>query len=339
MLVADRLEALFRATAIHGNPEFYDPALFPWVENLKARTPAIQQELFSLLADVARLPNFQDISPDQVFLTQDCNWKAFMFSGYGESSPLNRKLCPATAAALDAIPGMTSAFFSILAPGKKIPPHRGPYNGVLRCHLGLLIPDGDCRIRVGSQTRSWETGEVLIFDDTYEHEVANNTDYWRVVLFIDFLRPLPLIPHLLNRAVLRLLRKHRFVQDGVKNQKSWEASYHRPHGGKTTALRPKPGGRLPTSSASQNLHSNDRVSHQYSHLDDLSAEELSDHANRLLMHARTTHEKARENGDETEEHVQRIAALLQEARYANARRSTLYLMQKLTHRLSTDDEG
>ena len=91
------------------------------------------------------------------------------------------------------IPGMTTAMFSILSPRKHILDHRGPYKGVLRYHLGLIVPEDAerCRIRVGEDVRHWEEGKSMIFDDTFNHEVWNDTDETRVVLFVDVLRPLP----------------------------------------------------------------------------------------------------------------------------------------------------
>jgi ornithine lipid ester-linked acyl 2-hydroxylase len=63
--------------------------------------------------------------------------------------------CPHTAALLETIPGVVTAFFSILSPHKHIPPHRGPYRGVVRCHLGLMVPGPPdaCGISVGGEVR------------------------------------------------------------------------------------------------------------------------------------------------------------------------------------------
>ena len=72
--------------------------------------------------------------------------------------------------------------------GTKITPHTGCSNKVLRCHLGLNIPD-NCAIRVGNQTKSWQQGKCLIFDDTLEHEAWNLSTSDRIVLLIDFLKP------------------------------------------------------------------------------------------------------------------------------------------------------
>jgi len=94
---------------------------------------------------------------------------------------------------LQKIPGMKSAMFSILAPRKHIPEHRGLWKGVLRYHLGLIIPEpvGSSRIRVGKDVRFWEEGKSMIFDDSHPHEVWNDCDSQRIVLFVDVERPLP----------------------------------------------------------------------------------------------------------------------------------------------------
>ena len=87
------------------------------------------------------LPNFQDISVDQASITDDDGWKTYFFFGYGFRSEANCARCPETAALLDRIPGLTTAFFSILSPHKHIGEHRGPWRGVLRYHLALRVPE------------------------------------------------------------------------------------------------------------------------------------------------------------------------------------------------------
>ena len=98
----------------------------------------------------------------------------------------NAARCPETMKALGKIPGLSTAFFSILSPGKHIPPHRGAYNGVLRLHLALQVPEPRdlVRIRIARQICHWEEGKCLIFDDTFNHEVWNDTAGYRVVLFV-----------------------------------------------------------------------------------------------------------------------------------------------------------
>jgi aspartyl/asparaginyl beta-hydroxylase (cupin superfamily) len=222
------MEQMNRRHSLHGDHPFFDAANFPWMERLSARTSEIQAELAALLLEVERLPNFQDILPDQTVLTTDARWKAFFFSAYGADFSKNRARCPRTAEALRLIPGMTTAFFSILAPGKVLPAHRGVYNGVLRYHLGLQIPASDrsCAIRVNGITRSWSEGQPLVFDDSYQHDAWNLTKQWRIVLFVDFLRPLPALASFLNRAMVAIIRRTSFIELAVKNHAQWETTFY-----------------------------------------------------------------------------------------------------------------
>jgi beta-hydroxylase len=147
--------------------------------------------------------------------------------GYGFTAKLGVEMCPRTAALMREIPGMTTAMISILSPRKHILDHRGPYKGVLRYHLGLIVPsDAEaCRIRVGNDVRHWEEGKSLIFDDTFNHEVWNDTDETRVVLFVDVLRPLPFPESAINRAIVKAIGWSPFVLDAKRNQEAWEAGY------------------------------------------------------------------------------------------------------------------
>ena len=149
-------------------------------------------------------------------------------AGFGEAkctnpyscfrSDANCERCPETTRLVEHVPGMQTAMFSILAPGKHIPPHDGPYKGVLRYHLGLLVPEPEDRvgIRVGGQPATWAEGESLVFDDTFVHEAWNDTDGTRVVLFVDFKRPLAGIPRLVNEAILKVI--HDYTSEaGLRN--------------------------------------------------------------------------------------------------------------------------
>jgi beta-hydroxylase len=88
---------------------------------------------------------------------------------------------------------MTTAFFSSIESGTYIRPHRGAYKGYLRYHFGVDIPanDNSCAIRIDDKLYNWSNGKSLIFDDTYIHDVWNNSGKDRVVLYVDFIRPLP----------------------------------------------------------------------------------------------------------------------------------------------------
>lgn len=118
--------------------------------------------------------------------------------------------------------------FSIFEPGKHLPPHRGFYNGVLRFHLGLIVPEPRDRIaiRVGNRICHWEEGRALIFDNSHEHEAWNRTDKTRVVLFVDFVRPLHFPANLLNWVILNVALFTPYIQEGYQNHLRWERSFH-----------------------------------------------------------------------------------------------------------------
>jgi beta-hydroxylase len=222
--VVNRLVA--RASVLPDQP-FYDPAAFPWVAPLEADWKLVRAELDTVLARHADLPNFQDISTDQYHLTDDDRWKTYFFYGYGFRSDANCARCPETTRLVESIPGMTTAMFSILSPGKHIPPHDGPYKGVLRYHLALLVPEPADRvgIRVGGQVARWHEGESLVFDDTYTHEAWNDTDGVRVVLFVDVIRELRGPMAVVNRVLIKVIGWSPFVQDAKRRHEDWERRF------------------------------------------------------------------------------------------------------------------
>jgi len=170
---------------------FFDDNYLPWVKDLESHWPTIRAEFDHVLATTS-IPSFADVVPGEAKIA-DAKWKMYIFRIFSTEIPENCVRCPKTYALIKDIPGMTSAYFSIIDAGKHIPAHCGPFRGVIRYHLGVKIPAPaeKCRIRVADQTRSWEEGKSLIFDDTYDHEVWNDTDDFRAVLFMDIMRPLP----------------------------------------------------------------------------------------------------------------------------------------------------
>jgi beta-hydroxylase len=221
------IERFIGKRSLVGEATFFGNDRFPWIAEIEANWETIRDELERVLDDRDALPNFQDISKDQIEITDDDNWKTFFLYGYGFEAKLGTEMCPRTAALMREIPGMTTAMFSILSPGKHILDHRGPYKGVLRYHLGLIVPqDAEaCRIRVGDDIRHWQQGQSMIFDDTFNHEVWNDTDETRVVLFVDVLRPLPAPYSTINSLIVKAIGYSPFVLDAKRNQEAWERRY------------------------------------------------------------------------------------------------------------------
>ena len=136
----------------------------------------------------------------------------------------NCRQAPATTALLEKVPNLQTAWFSILGPGYHIPAHRGVTKGILRAHLGLIIPREaeKCHMRVGDTDNVWREGEIFVFDDTYEHEVWNDTEDERVILLFDFDRPMRWPGRMLNSAFVRALKFSAYYQQPKKNMATFE---------------------------------------------------------------------------------------------------------------------
>lgn len=208
-----------------GDTPFFESEQFDWTAELEANWQLIRQELDVILQQANELPNFQDISPDQAYnISKDSLWKTYFLYGYGIKMSENCQRCPETTRLVEQIPGMKTAFFSILLPGKHIPEHRGPYKGVIRCLLGLKIPEPreKCCIRVADEIRHWSEGKAMVFDDSFPHEAWNETAEIRVVLFLDIVRPIKFPLSLVNQLLLKLIASSPFIQDAYANQKKWD---------------------------------------------------------------------------------------------------------------------
>jgi beta-hydroxylase len=211
-----------------GNPPVYDNATFPWAKEVEAAYPQIRAELDRVLVRQSELPTFQDISTDVKTISTDSGWKTFFLLGFGVKSEQNIAQCPETWRAVQKIPGLKTAMFSIFEPGKHLPAHRGPYNGVLRLHVGMIVPEpaDKLAIRVKDQICHWQEGKALIFDDAYEHEAWNHTDKTRVVLFVDFDKPLKFPARFVNWALMNLAVFTPFIREGLDNHKEWEKKFY-----------------------------------------------------------------------------------------------------------------
>jgi beta-hydroxylase len=211
-----------------GNPPIYENQVFPWTKAIEGEWHAIRTELDRVLIRKDDLPGFHELSTDVATISQDRGWKTFVLCGYGFRSQANINQCPETWRICQNIPGLTTAMFSILEPGKHLPAHRGPYNGVLRLHVGLIVPEprDQLGIRVENDLYRWKEGEAVIFDDAYEHEAWNRTDKTRVVLFVDFIKPLRFPANLFNWILLHLAVFTPFIREGMDNQKAWEKRFY-----------------------------------------------------------------------------------------------------------------
>ena len=180
--------------------EFFDDMHFPWFAELSQATDAIRAELIDLIKDPgeALRPYVRmesGIGENKWSeLDNSLDWGAIFLWEYGEPNQPVLDRCPETARVLESlpvshIPGRApSAFFSMLKPHTRIPPHTGVTNTRAIIHLPLVVPQG-CGFRVGGEVRPWIVGKPFAFDDTIEHEAWNDSDELRSVLIFDVWNP------------------------------------------------------------------------------------------------------------------------------------------------------
>src|SRR5262249_5847061 len=202
----------------------HDPRAFPFFTQIEADWQAIRTELEDLLKRRDSLPAFHEISPDQQYISRGDKWKVFILYGFGVPSERNCSRCPETARLLRSVPGLQSAWFSILSPRYHIAEHRGITKSLLRAHLGLVIPKerDRCTMRVGDRMVHWEPGKCVVFDDFFRHEVWNDTDEERVVLIFDFERPMRLLGRMVNRFLMWGIKRTAYFQDAERNLRTWD---------------------------------------------------------------------------------------------------------------------
>jgi beta-hydroxylase len=134
-------------------------------------------------------------------------WKRFYLKWYNQPLGSAEALCPRTVALLRELPSVKGAMFALLGPNTYLTPHRDPFAGSLRYHLGLVTANSsDCFISVDGERYAWKDGEAVLFDETYIHFVENNTDITRIILLCDIERPLRArVMQAVNRWVSRCI--------------------------------------------------------------------------------------------------------------------------------------
>lgn len=169
-----------RSAAIH------DASAFPWVSSVLSHTSDFISEL-SALERHSATRSFHTVWPEY---TKRGEWAAFWLQLYGKTHTANAGRCPKTLAAVGAVPRQAGWLgFSAMAAGTHVAPHCGFTNAKLRCHIPLELRASGNRIRIADTIYAWKLGEILIFDDSFEHEVWNDSDARRVVLIFDIYHP------------------------------------------------------------------------------------------------------------------------------------------------------
>lgn len=212
-----------------GDAAVFDRSNFEWIEKLEAEWEGIRDEALAVLKNREGIPPLAQISPDHKGLDDQDKWRSFFLWGYGFKVDQNCARCPKTTQALTNVPGLRTAMFSIHAPGMAIPPHKGVTAGMCVFHLGLKVPQdtANCAIRVENEIVHWQDGEGFVFDDTKQHETWNRTEDERVILLIQFDRPLRFPGNLVASLFFQAIRRTSFVGNARRQLGDWEDTFRK----------------------------------------------------------------------------------------------------------------
>lgn len=192
---------------------------FPWIGNVEKLYPEIRREYLSFKNGTGKALDICKVSEEQYNVIEENKWDFIPLYSYGKEITEFTALFPKTREALTAIPDMTTAFFSILKADTFIKEHRGAYKGYLRYQLGIIIPvpEEQCAIKIEGVTYHWREGESVVFDDTFLHTAWNASGEERVVLYVDFIRPMGRILSFVSRWLTQKINRSPYVQNALKN--------------------------------------------------------------------------------------------------------------------------
>lgn len=175
---------------------YFEASEFAGIAEIDAATDAMREEFLALIdspginvtADASGNHEAESTSPAAG------KWSMIPLVRNGVVVEEFASRCPVTVAVAKSLDqprlGLISPnlYFSILEPGSHIPPHIGITSARAIAHFPLIVPNG-CGFRVGGETRQWEVGKAMVFDDMTMHEAWNDGGSMRVVVIADMWRP------------------------------------------------------------------------------------------------------------------------------------------------------
>jgi aspartate beta-hydroxylase len=180
---------------------YHDPMLQPWAPALRDAWPALRDEALTLLAQDRDFVSFLGLKPGQRAdsyvsgSNPNASWDAYFFYRHGQRFDEHHRRCPKTSAVLESIElcrvnrQAPEACFSLLRPQSTIVAHYGVTNTRLVMHLPLIVPEGCALNIIDAGEHHWKPGELMMFDDTFQHEAWNNADAPRLLLLMDCWNP------------------------------------------------------------------------------------------------------------------------------------------------------
>lgn len=202
------------------NIDIIESSKIPFNSLIQEKYEDIKRE-FEQIYHQSQLTNIDEFYKVDSDIGQNDQWKAYPFLIWNHAFENNLNQCPLTSSLLNEIPGCTSAMFSVLLPGKHILPHQGVYKGVIRCLYTLHVENGNsCWIKVNHKKCYFSNNEAIYFDETFEHEVKNESNEMRAVLYLDIYRKFSFPLNLYNKALFFLFSKSPYINTIIKEYQS-----------------------------------------------------------------------------------------------------------------------
>lgn len=200
-------------------PRFWDyRAVDPNLARFTQHLPAMRDEALAVSDKAVPFSSH----PHQRRIALGQPWNVLSFVSYGTINYANCAKCPTIASLVLQTPSIKLAMLSIMEKGTHIKRHCGYFKNVLRVHITLHVDQEDTTHRyidVGGERYYWTQGDMVVFDDTFPHEVHNEVPGRRIVLFMDVERPYSSITAAaLSRTFLTFLQGSKTIAEAAKFQ-------------------------------------------------------------------------------------------------------------------------
>lgn len=181
----------------------------------------IRNELDNVLKNDKSIPFIHEYDTGQSYIgrASDDNkgWRIFVLKTMNKNIKSNCLQCPYTMSLINSVPSISTAMFSILDGKKHIPIHTGYYKGILRYHLGMIVPEPKKTfIIIHNKKYHWKEGEGVVFDDMFPHQVYNHSNKRRVILWFDIDRPSSFPFNKTNKLMNSAIHNSTYIQNNAK---------------------------------------------------------------------------------------------------------------------------
>ena len=218
---------LYDNQSLVGKKSIISNDYFPVLAEMEKNWLKIKEELDGIMKYRDSIPFFDEVSKENATISVGKKWRTFGLFGFGYKFEKNCKQVPYTTEILEKLPKIRTAFFSILAPGAYIPPHRGHTRGIISGHLCLTLPReyDKCGIKIEDKTYQWHEGKAFLFDDTREHQAWNKSKEERIVLLFNFDRPMKKFGFLIHNLTAKIFQKSQYMKDVLKKMNLFQNKF------------------------------------------------------------------------------------------------------------------